>query len=496
MSSRAEWEELDCRLDAAWLAEVSDAAPDGSVAKQVPTADRSSTSVSTGSPAPADSRVSARIERDDLDCKLDAAWLAQVSVATPDGVVAEQLPTVDRSSTPTKADRSSTTVSMGSLAPAEPGVSAGIERKRLDCGLDAAWLAQVFVAARLPKIDRGSTPTSDRSRISVSTSSLAPADARRSDAVRLAQISDAAPDGLVAKAYRGSGSTPKADRGSTTISTSSLTPAGRPVRQEVSHAPRRRSGPVTMVMVGLFFAVALAAGSAIHTSLMRPPVGPTLESGSSKSLTSTTAEVPGRPKLIVGPLVGVAGQPVPIGLGLAGQTNDAVVVIRGLLPGMEVSTGDLVGPDTWQLAAADLRYAWIAPPSNFVGSTDFVAELRLPNAQIADRQTVRVTWMTRGAGDEPEQGNNTRQQEVDASRPVASTTVQHPNDPGVITAAPPVSAGSSENQLARQEGKNFRARGKNSLRRSLEHGSRRAPSETRRIGDSTQAVKGFWDWSR
>jgi hypothetical protein len=212
-----------------------------------------------------------------------------------------------------------------------------------------------------------------------------------------------------------------------------------------------------------------------------------------------TAEVrnqPGSPKLIVEPSVGVAGEPAPIRLGLAGQTDDTVVIIRGLLPGMELSTGNSVAPDTWQLTAADLRYAWIAPPGNFVGSTDLIAELRLSNAQTVDRQTVRVKWTARGAGNEHEQGPMTRQQEVDASRPVAPTTVQHPNDRDVITAAPPVSADSSQDQLASQEGTSTRARGKSSLRRPPEHGSRRAPVETPRIGDSAQAVKGFWDWSR
>jgi hypothetical protein len=41
-----------------------------------------------------------------------------------------------------------------------------------------------------------------------------------------------------------------------------------------------------------------------------------------------------------------------------------------------------------------------------------------------------------------------------------------------------------------------RARGKNSLRRSVSDGNRHAPFGTPRIDDSTHAVKGFWDWSR
>src|SRR2546421_1018345 len=38
--------------------------------------------------------------------------------------------------------------------------------------------------------------------------------------------------------------------------------------------------------------------------------------------------------------------------------------------------------DEW-LSASDLQYAWVAPPKDFVGSADLVAELRLPNAQTA-----------------------------------------------------------------------------------------------------------------
>jgi hypothetical protein len=466
-----EWVELDCRLDGAWLAQVSDVSPD--VAKQVPDRDRtpradwgSSTSVSTGSPTPADPHVSPRIEWDELDSRLDAAWAAQVS----------DMAGADRGSAP-EADRGSTIRPRG--------------WEELDCRLDAAWLAQVSDAA--PAALVAEVPKQDRGRASVTTNLLTPAECRRLEAAWLA----AARDALVAKQAlkEDRGSTPNADSGNRSVSTGPLTSADRPVGPEVSYAPGRNSGPVKMVLVGLLFAVALAAGIAIpHLSRfqsLRPPIGgPTLESPD--PLTSTTAEErnkPGPPKLIVGPLVGVAGQPVPIGLGLE-QTSDAVVVIRGLLPGMELSKGDPVDPATWQLTASDLRYAWITPPRNFVGSADLVAELRLPNAQIADRQTIRVKWMARGAGDGPEQGQNTRKQELDASRPVDPTTVQHPND------SPPVSADSSQNQLPRQENKSTRARGKNSLRRPLEHGSRRAPLETPRIGDGTQVVKGFWDWSR
>ena len=83
---------------------------------------------------------------------------------------------------------------------------------------------------------------------------------------------------------------------------------------------------------------------------------------------------------------------MPIGLTLRGQANDAVVILRGLVPGMELSAGSAVSGDSWQLSATDLPYAWIAPPKDFVGFADVVVELRLPNAQITDRQTLHLKW--------------------------------------------------------------------------------------------------------
>jgi hypothetical protein len=60
---------------------------------------------------------------------------------------------------------------------------------------------------------------------------------------------------------------------------------------------------------------------------------------------------------------------------------------------MELSTGGAIAGDIWQLSATDLPYAWIAPPKDFVGFADLVAELRLSNDKIADRRAVHLEWM-------------------------------------------------------------------------------------------------------
>jgi hypothetical protein len=59
---------------------------------------------------------------------------------------------------------------------------------------------------------------------------------------------------------------------------------------------------------------------------------------------------------------------------------------------MELSTWYDVDSDAWQISAADLDYAWVAPPKGFVGSADLIAELHLPNGKIADRQGIKLEW--------------------------------------------------------------------------------------------------------
>lgn len=189
----------------------------------------------------------------------------------------------------------------------------------------------------------------------------------RFHAAWLAQLSEGA-DGLVSKQV------PKHDGGNTSVSAISSNPAVRLVGHDVPppQLPRlgRRSGLIVIVLIGLVFAVALAAVSAIHA----------------------IQNDPSTPKLIVQSSRGVSGEPAPIALALRGAAYDAVVLIRGLVPGMELSAGGAVSGDTWQLSPTDLPYAWIAPPDGFVGSADLVAELRLSNGKIVDRQAMHIEW--------------------------------------------------------------------------------------------------------
>ncbi len=98
--------------------------------------------------------------------------------------------------------------------------------------------------------------------------------------------------------------------------------------------------------------------------------------------------------LIVQPSPELAGKPAPLGLTLQGKLRGAAVTLTGLLPGMELSNGERIGGDAWRLTAEDLGDVWVGPPDGFVGSIDIVAELRLRDDKVVDRQTVHLEWLS------------------------------------------------------------------------------------------------------
>jgi hypothetical protein len=255
------------------------------------------------------------------------------------------------------------------------------------------------------------------------------------------------------------------------------------------------------------FIVVLALPLAILISqlpeIWREPVGGhTIGSGWSEPSTSAIPRVRDEvetPKLLVQPSHGVSGEePAPIGVTVRGRTDGAVVIIRGLLPGMELSTGRAVTGDTWQLSATDLQEAWVAPPKEYVRAADLVAELRLPDAQIADRQTIRLEW-TRpppSSRPEPEPEHIAPRREIETAPPIHPTSDQHPNDVDVAATAPQAAPSQDQLSRGREQSKNARAHGKTNLRRSVSVGSPPASLASPPVSGSTHAPKGFWDWSR
>src|SRR5262245_55855151 len=166
--------------------------------------------------------------------------------------------------------------------------------------------------------------------------------------------------------------------GTVEVATSSLSPPEFVGEHDVSN-PQRSSRPagVRVGVIGFTFALALAAAGIIshHLGFLEnspEPSDQTTEAVLSPSDAATGAGL-GSPKLMVQSSPANSGEPAPLGLTVWGAANGAVVLLRGLPPGMELSAGSAVSDGLWQLSAADLPDAWIGPPDGFVGSAHLVA---------------------------------------------------------------------------------------------------------------------------
>ena len=152
-------------------------------------------------------------------------------------------------------------------------------------------------------------------------------------------------------------------------------------------------------MVAVVLAISLTAFVAIGQLPLRDMWHQLIQHaiGLSSSLGSAVPSIGTEPsaRLVARPRQGaVSSGPTPLGLAVEGRAEGAVVVVAGLTPDMELSAGEMVASDKWQISVAELGSAWIAPPENFAGSIDLVAELHLSDGEIADRVAIQFKWVS------------------------------------------------------------------------------------------------------
>src|SRR5262249_54534523 len=146
-----------------------------------------------------------------------------------------------------------------------------------------------------------------------------------------------------------------------------------------------------------------------------------------------------------------------------GPAEGAVIIITGLLPGMEVTTGTEVDVHRWEVPANDIRYTWIAPPDGFVGSVAPTAELRLGDDSVAYRQVMHLEWVAsrpglaenqynreEPAGPTPPVPAGERDLEKAAAIPVSPSLAPEPGDRQEVTvpSSSPVLAGERDLEKA------------------------------------------------
>jgi hypothetical protein len=128
-----------------------------------------------------------------------------------------------------------------------------------------------------------------------------------------------------------------------------------------------------------------------HTNPSTPNQSSDSNAANQSSATNTERAKP--PKLL---FLTPSSQPMGEGVALGVVAHDlgdgGLAVVRGLANGTTLSIGERLNDSDWWLSAIDLSATKIEPPANFVGAMDVTVELRLPDTELVDRQTLHFTW--------------------------------------------------------------------------------------------------------
>jgi len=89
-----------------------------------------------------------------------------------------------------------------------------------------------------------------------------------------------------------------------------------------------------------------------------------------------------------------AGNEDEIGLGvkIQGPIEGVLAIVNGIAAGTTLTRGQPWGETGWLVPAAELGATKLRPPAGFSGEMQYTVSLKMPDAKIADRQTLRLQW--------------------------------------------------------------------------------------------------------
>jgi hypothetical protein len=89
-----------------------------------------------------------------------------------------------------------------------------------------------------------------------------------------------------------------------------------------------------------------------------------------------------------------AGNEDEIGLGvkIQGPNEGVIAILSGIAAGTTLTQGLPWGETGWFVPAAELNATKLRPPTGFSGEMQYTVSLKMPDATIADRQTLRLQW--------------------------------------------------------------------------------------------------------
>jgi hypothetical protein len=100
------------------------------------------------------------------------------------------------------------------------------------------------------------------------------------------------------------------------------------------------------------------------------------------------------PQLVISAAApGAVDAPIPLGISLVNADNVDAVVLAGLPPGSNMTTGRPSATGGWHLFAYELVDAAIRPARGFVGGADVTAELQRSDHTVVDRRMLHLEWI-------------------------------------------------------------------------------------------------------
>jgi hypothetical protein len=148
-------------------------------------------------------------------------------------------------------------------------------------------------------------------------------------------------------------------------------------------------------------AAAIAAGAIVTVPLIRSGANAevlgsaimalVVGGGKQDQSAATTPE----PRLLLRDDRGETNEILPVGIEIDGNRAGVGIVLSGLAPDSQLSTGSPLGVSGWRLDADQLEGLQIRPPRDFVGAMNLMVDLRLPGDRVADSKGLRLEWVAR-----------------------------------------------------------------------------------------------------
>jgi hypothetical protein len=163
-------------------------------------------------------------------------------------------------------------------------------------------------------------------------------------------------------------------------------------------------------MTGLIFRLSLVAGVVLLITLLvmgKIPLPASWKSAASapwKHLAGLVRSEPAAPapavpapqamlpKLVVEGADAGNSDEIGLGVKMTGRIEGVVAIVSGLVPGSKLSRGQPWGDNEWFVPASELAETKLKPPAGFSGTMQYTVALKMPDAKIADRQTLRLQW--------------------------------------------------------------------------------------------------------